>query len=135
MLSRSRGNLPLKTLTDLFVFMSNNTTPKPTDLEVGLTSESSAVGTSIAPGTGLENDGISTLSSYGSSLEFESDDLGSDKAWDSDDGLHHVSDDGPAVRHCACFPDGETGEQCKARIARIVEKQKRCYGKPSIDRD
>jgi hypothetical protein len=111
--------------------------PKPTDLEAGLTSESSAPRTSkeVAPGTGLQNDGISTLSSDSSYLEFESDDLGSDKAWDSDDGSHNASDDDPTVRHCAYFPDGETSEQYKARLARIVEKQKRCYGKPSIDRN
>src|SRR5204863_8863336 len=39
-----------------------------------------------------------------------------------------------SIRECECFPNNETKAQCKARISRIVEKQKRCYGIKSISK-
>jgi hypothetical protein len=53
------------------------------------------------------------------------DDFGSDTedggGWGSSQGTNL------AIRQCDCFPDNETKENCKARIARIVEKQRQCY--------
>jgi hypothetical protein len=34
-----------------------------------------------------------------------------------------------SIRECDCFPNNETKEQCRARIARIVEEQRKCYGR------
>jgi|SRR5271154_6167639 len=92
-----------------------------TDLETGY----SALGLSkeAAPETGSDDD-------ISSEDESDSDDLAPGIVRDNDlrIGSHSASVSGPTVRHCACFPDHETEDQCKARIVRIVEKQKKCYG-------
>ena len=64
-----------------------------------------------------------------SDSENDSDDLAPDSSLESDyEGGSDPPDPDPSVRRCPCFPDGETEAQCKERIARITEKQKKCYG-------
>ena len=38
-----------------------------------------------------------------------------------------------SIRQCNCFLDTETKEECRARMARIVDCQKKCYGADGID--
>lgn len=51
------------------------------------------------------------------------DDFGLDDDTDSP-----VSNSNLTIRQCECYPDNETKEDCQARIARIVSKQRNCYG-------
>ena len=37
-----------------------------------------------------------------------------------------------SIRECQCFPHNETIDECKARIMRVVGKQKRCYSIETI---
>jgi len=100
---------------------------KATDLEIGLTL-SSSLGTSkeAAPVTVLDDD---TSSMDIDTSSDASDDLGSEQGWDSDEGTPNTPEDNPlTVRYCACFPEGETEEECKARITRIAEMQQKCHG-------
>jgi hypothetical protein len=105
---------------------------KPTDLEAGQTSASAAPATSKAyeavPGTRLDSDDDSS-SDWDISSSEVSDDLGSERAFDWDDRPNTATDNPPTVRYCPYFPEGETEEQCKSRIVRIVDMQKKCHGK------
>lgn len=61
-----------------------------------------------------------------STSSWVSDDLGSD--WDFDRDGEKPPDSRFSIRRCDCFPNNETMEECKARIARIVRFHTKCYG-------
>jgi hypothetical protein len=105
---------------------------KPTDLEAGQPSSFAEPATSNAqeatPGPRLDQSSDSSSDRDTSSSEI-SGDLGSERAFDWDDRPNTATDDPLTVRYCPYFPEGETAEQCKARIVRIVDMQKKCHGK------
>jgi hypothetical protein len=96
------------------------------DLEAGgviATSQISPVPKQAAQEPEVDSD--SDLDS--SSDEHVSDDLDSDM--DGAVSEPFRPDSNFSIRQCDCFPDNETKEQCRARIARIVEEQRKCYGR------
>jgi hypothetical protein len=106
---------------------------KLTDLEAGQASSSAEPATSNAPEVvpvpRPDPEGSDSSSDWDTSSSEISDDLGSERAFDWDDGPNTATDNPPTVRYCPYFPEGETAEQCKARIVRIVDMQKKCHGK------